>query len=164
MQDNLFETHFSFSPKTFYRGLVRKTIKSARGRPSLSYSSVAAMTQRVVDHETGPTPHVYPTSPSQFTSNHISAIVAAGPFPAQIVSLIRSDHAGETGAVWIYKGALSAANVRSWLSRRPVPPPPVEFDHSLPKENANKSPWDLAYDMIYMHLEAEQQVRRIFLF
>lgn len=116
--------------------------------------------------------HVYPTSPFQFTSEHLDAIVATGPFPSQVVSWIRSDHAGETGAVWIYKGALAGANLRSFLSGRPVPSAPTSplQSHStsetpLTPESVKaqgKSNWQLAYDMIYTHLVAEQQVRLCF--
>jgi ubiquinone biosynthesis monooxygenase Coq7 len=67
---------------------------------------------------------------ARFASNSLASvqqllpgIQASRPFASELVAELRSDHAGETGAVWIYKGAAFASRLRQ------LPEPALGFVH-----------------------------------
>jgi hypothetical protein len=60
------------------------------------------------------------------------------------------DHAGETGAVWIYRGAIAASSWRQRLFGTPLP------------NSANAIAWNCANELIHHHIGAEEAVRTFF--
>jgi ubiquinone biosynthesis monooxygenase Coq7 len=75
-----------------------------------------------------------------------------GGWPAWLAQDLRSDHAGETGAVYIYKGALAAMRLRSWGAR--VMRSGLGFESGCPYEDLERQP---AYAFAKRHMETEAQ-------
>ena len=82
----------------------------------------------------------------------IAAEKASQAWPSWLQQELRSTHAGETGAVFIYKGALAAMQLRSWgaLTLRRF----AGFESGCPYESLSRQP---AYAFAQRHQETEQE-------